>query len=427
MGQNSSKDVEIKGTVSPGFEPVKAMFTENFHKGREESAQLCVYVGEEKVVDLWGSTTLPTYTADTLTNVFSSTKSLTAIAMAVMQDRGLIKYGTKIAEYWPEFAQNGKEEVTVADLMRHEAGLAAWDTSLDVNDALTENIKKNNIGKVIEKQKLNFPESGKREYHGITRGWIANEIFRRVHPEGETIGEFLQKEIQGPLDANVFVGVNDENANNYAPVTEMGIPFVIGQSMIPSIIGRAVDVNFFELLSFVNMIRKAMQKSGEKKPAFADSNGLSMDKQLGPFFNQEIVRRGETSSANGNCSARGLAVVAAAMANRGNFKGKTILSPTAWEALHADPTLDFLFGDVEANFTQGGVSKFEEPDKSLTLGRDGYYGWLGYGGSVFQWHPEYRVGFAYTPTLLEWYSIDNRKGRLLQGEVIKCVENLREK
>ena len=115
------------------------------------------------------------------------------------------------------------------------------------------------------------------------------------------------------------------------------------------------------------------------------------------------------------------------MANRGTFKGKTILSPTAWEALHADPTLDFLFGDVEANFTQGGVSKFEEPDKSLTLGRDGYYGWLGYGGSVFQWHPEYRVGFAYTPTLLEWYSIDNRKGRLLQGEVIKCVENLRKK
>jgi CubicO group peptidase (beta-lactamase class C family) len=305
MGQNSSKDVEINGTVSPGYESVKEMFTDNFRKGREESAQLCVYVGEEKVVDIWGSTTIPSYTADTLTNVFSSTKSLTAIAMAVMQDRGLIKYGAKIAEYWPEFGQNGKEEVTVADLMRHEAGLATWDTSLDVQDALTENIKKNNVGKVIENQKLNFPATGKRQYHGITRGWIANEIFRRVHPKGETIGEFLQKELQEPLNADVFVGINDAYVNNYAPVVDMKFSFVIGQSMIPHMFGRGVDVNIFELASFLNMIRKAIKKSDDMKPAFADSNGLSMDNQLGPFFNQEIVRRGETSSANGNCSARG--------------------------------------------------------------------------------------------------------------------------
>ena len=304
MGQKSSKDVQINGTVAPGYEPVKEMFTDNFRKGREESAQLCVYVGEEKVVDIWASTTIPSYTADTLTNVFSSTKSLTAIAMAIMQERGLIKYGAKIAEYWPEFGHNGKEGVTVADLMRHEAGLASFDTSIDVHDALAENIKKNNLGKIIETQKLNFPETGKREYHGVTRGWIANEIIRRVHPDGNTIGEFLQKEVSGPLNADAFIGVNDLAVNNYAPVGEMTFSFVIGQSLIPNILGRAVDCNIFELCAFLNMWRKAANTS-VKKPAFADHNGLEMNTKISAFFNQEIVRRGETSSANGNCSARG--------------------------------------------------------------------------------------------------------------------------
>ena len=303
MGQKSSKDVQINGTVAPGYEPVKEMFTDNFRKGREESAQLCVYVGEEKVVDIWASTTIPSYTADTLTNVFSSTKNLTAIAMAIMQERGLIEYGAKIAEYWPEFGQNGKEEVTVADLMRHEAGLANFDSSLDVHDPLTEKIKKNAIGKIIESQKLSFPETGKREYHAITRGWIANEIFRRIHPEGTTIGEFLQQEINGPLNADAFVGINDAHVDNYAPVVDMKMSFVIGQSMIPNIFGRGVDCNIFELCSFFNMMRKYAKDSGEKKPAFADHNGLEMNTSA--FFNQEIVRRGETSSVNGNCSARG--------------------------------------------------------------------------------------------------------------------------
>jgi len=425
MGQKASKDVTINGTIAPGYEPVKEMFADNFNKGREENAQLCVYVGEEKVVDLWAATSSPSYNGDTLTNVWSSTKSLTAIAMAAMQERGLVKYGAKIAEYWPEFGQKGKGEVTLADLMRHEAGLANFDTSLDVNNVLTENIKKNATGKVIESQELHFPNNGKREYHAITRGWVANEIFRRVHPEGDTIGDFLKKEICGPLNADVYVGVDDANVAKYAPVKDIPFSFVLGQSLRPKMFGRAVDMNIFELVGFMNAMRKLIKS--DAKPAFADNDGLKMNDSYPSFFNQEIVRRGETSSANGNCSARGLAKIAAAMANRGTFQGQTVLSQAGWEALHADPTIGHLFGDINSNFTQGGVNKFEEGDKSVTPGRDGYYGWLGYGGSIFQWHPEYKVGFAFTPTLMELYSPVNEKWRLLQGEVLKCVETMKNK
>merc|ERR1711892_159855 len=136
----------------PQVKSVKEMFEENFRAGREENAQLCVYVGEEMVVDLWGFSSDPNYNGDTLTNIFSSTKSLTAISMAMLYDQGLIKYTDKITKHWPEFGENGKEETTVADLMRHEAGLADFNQSVESGALLKENIKNNAVGEVIEKQ-----------------------------------------------------------------------------------------------------------------------------------------------------------------------------------------------------------------------------------------------------------------------------------
>ena len=107
MWQNHS--VKVEGTVAPGYETVRDMFEANFREGREDNAQLSVYVGEELVVDLWASLySSSPYTGDTLSNVFSSTKSLTAICMARMVDKGLLDYKEKISKYWPEFAQNGK-------------------------------------------------------------------------------------------------------------------------------------------------------------------------------------------------------------------------------------------------------------------------------------------------------------------------------
>ena len=116
MGQSSSKSVAVEGFVSPGYESVREMFERNFSRGAEESSQLCVYVGEEVVVDLWGSTSHSPYTGDTLTNVFSSTKSITAIAMAALVDLGLINYSDKICQHWPEFAEHGKGDLTIKDL-----------------------------------------------------------------------------------------------------------------------------------------------------------------------------------------------------------------------------------------------------------------------------------------------------------------------
>ena len=419
MGQRSSSPVQVQGTVDPGFESVKEMFERNFARGAEESAQLCVYVEDRKVVDLWCSLTNPSYSGDTLHNVFSSGKSLTAIAMASLVDRGLVSYGDKITQHWPEFGQNGKEELTVADLMRHEAGLAQFDTPLNVEDTLRENIKKNAIGAVIEKEECHWPKVGKRDYHSLSRGWIANEIFRRADPKQRTIGEYLSEDVAGPLNADVFVGVPSSRYDDYAPGREMAFTTAIMESMKTNMGGGALDIGFMDFMGILNMFRKFAD--GAQKPTFHPYENYDL-KKIGLLFNQDVIRRGETSSANGNCSARGLARVAAAMANGGSSAGVEVLSPGAWEQLHRDPVEAPIFNIWPTFFTQGGVNKFEEEEGG---GRGGYYGWFGYGGSVFQWDPKLKIGFAYTPSLLYWFDLTNNRGRLLQQEVTKCVKNMK--
>merc|ERR1711953_1555610 len=415
MGQSSSKSPAVGGFVAPGYEGVREMFERNLSRGAVESSQLCVYVGEEVVVDLWASTSLPNYTGDTLTNVFSSTKSITAIAMAALVDLGLMNYSDKICQHWPEFAENGKEDLVIADLMRHEAGLANLDTTVGIEDTLRENIKRNCLGEVIARQKCVYPEGGKREYHAITRGWVANEIFRRVHPEGKTIGEFVEEKFARPLEADIYIGVPASREEDYAPVHEFDLKKMIRESLKPAST-RGISLGFVDLMKTLNEFRKLV---GSLKPTFKQYKDYNM-KLLGPLYNIDVMRRGETSSANGNCSARGLAKLAAVMANQGTLGELTLLNNKAWQALHSGATHANVFGGLDTNFTQGGVSKFEEEG-----GRDGYYGWFGYGGSVFQWHPDLNIGFGYTPALLHWEDWTNSIGTNLQQEVVKCVQKLK--
>ena len=143
--------MRIEGTVKPGFERVRETFQHRMANLKEINAQLCIYVAEECVVDLWGSVTDdPTFNPDSLINVFSSGKSLESIALAMLVDRGLIEFTDRISTHWREFGENGKEETTIADLMRHEGGMAAFDQAISVQNLQPEAFKKTEIGCLIE-------------------------------------------------------------------------------------------------------------------------------------------------------------------------------------------------------------------------------------------------------------------------------------
>ena len=430
MDKNSTDLLQIHGTVSAGFESVRQLFEQQMHTMAERQAQLCVYYRGEKVVDLWADTTgSDDFSADSLANVFSSGKSLEAIAIASLVDLGLMQYDAKITAYWPEFGANGKDGLTVADLMRHEAGLANFDTSLDMEDLFRENIKQNAVGRIIEAQSPSYKnrDGSKREYHALTRGWIVNELFRRVDPAGRTIGEFLREEVSSPLNADVVIGVSEEERSRIFPVQALGFGYQLGQSVVPRFLGRRIVHNGWQIFSRLLRVMPMFfnnRKDGPPPPFATGSNALD-------YFNTPEFAKGETPSANANCSARGLAKVAAMMAAGGTLDGRQYLSTEAWTAMHEHPVEAIMGGLLTTRFTQGGVDRYipctadsSRLERDFNEGREGFFGWMGLGGSIFQWHPELDIGFAFVPTSLHVLDLLNERGKRYQAEVVRCAASM---
>jgi CubicO group peptidase (beta-lactamase class C family) len=429
MGRSEHKTCQIQGTVAPGFETVQQLYEHNMNIWAEENAQLCVYHRGEKVVDLWASTTNDSnFTADSLINIFSSGKSLESIAMAWLVGKGLLDYKARITDYWPEFGANGKGELTVAELMRHEAGLASFDTSIELEDLLTENIKKNVIGRLIERQTQKFPKggSGRREYHAMTRGWIVNEVFRRVDPARRTIGEFLHDEISEPLGVDAVIGVKKADLPRISRLSPLGFGFQFLESLKPRFLGRRIVHNIFQILGRLIRIIPGL-RHGTAMGAPAPFKGM---KDIA-FFNKPGVALGETPSANATCTARGLAKIAAMMSAGGSLAGQEYLSGQAWQAMHEDATKADMGGLFSTRFTQGGVNQFTECtaestklEREFNTGREGFYGWMGLGGSIFQWHPQLDIGFGFVPTSLHILDLLNERGKEYQAEVLRCIAGM---
>lgn len=413
----------VEGSTSAALEPLQRRFEHAFRIGAETNAQLCVYADGECVADLWGSTDPAAgFGPDSLVNIFSSGKSLEAIALAHLVSEGLLDYGAPLVEYWPEYGKEGKDRTRVCDLMRHEAGLAAFSCSIPPEDLLPEHIRENRVGRVIEAHAPRFRSNGEvREYHAVTRGWIANELFRRVDPAGRTIGEYLSEEIAEPFDADVHVGVGDAELDRVAPVALFGSGRYLAELFKPPMLERRIVHDVFSLSANLLPLLGGFR---HRSTAGAPEPIAGMGDITG--FNDEAVRRGETPSANAHASARGLARIAAAMASGGAFDGRRIMSQAAWRALHDAPVSRSM--GMETTFTQGGVARFgrhgrdpKRVDRALNLGRDGFYGWMGLGGSIFQWHPERRIGFAFVPTSLHVADIVNERGKAYQALAVDCL------
>jgi CubicO group peptidase (beta-lactamase class C family) len=148
------------------------------------------------------------------------------------------------------------------------------------------------------------------------------------------------------------------------------------------------------------------------------------------IFNSEGISKSEIPSAGAKCNARGLAKLAAVMANGGELGGKALMSNNAWQQIHANP-INRKMTLLNSAFTQGGLAQFEDDGTApkslaaaLNAGREGFFGWMGYGGSVFQWHPELGIGFAYVPTALNTLDFFNQRGKSYQQQTVQCVRGL---
>jgi CubicO group peptidase (beta-lactamase class C family) len=204
----------IEGHVSRGFEAVRDAFQENFAYRQELGGACCVYHLGEKVVDLWGGVrnkvTGEPWERDTMVVVHSATKGLSAMTLAVAHSRGWLDYEERIATYWPEFAQNGKEQVTVRQLLAHQAGLFAFDEPVDRD--VVANLDQ--LAAVMARHRPAWEPGTRQAYHGLTLGFYEGEIIRRVDPRHRTLGQFFQDEIATPLGEDFYIRLPEEMPNS---------------------------------------------------------------------------------------------------------------------------------------------------------------------------------------------------------------------
>jgi CubicO group peptidase (beta-lactamase class C family) len=196
---------DIQGYVSRGFEAVRDMFAENFVRRRELGGACCAFVGGEKVVDLWGGIrnkrTGEPWNEDTMVIVYSTTKGLAAMTLAIAHSRGWLDYEERVSTYWPEFAQNCKERITVRQLLAHQAGLFALDVPVDRN--LVADLDR--LAVVLARQKPAWEPGTRQAYHAITLGFYESELLRRLDPQHRSLGQFFQDEIVTPLGLDVYI------------------------------------------------------------------------------------------------------------------------------------------------------------------------------------------------------------------------------
>lgn len=422
--------IAIDGSVQPGFESIKNQLAQNLSAARDRNAQLCIYVGEECVVDLWASAIGDeSFNGDSLVNVFSSGKSLESILLGMLVDREGLAFDTPVQTVWPAFQGQGKDELTLADVMRHEAGLAVLNVNFSPADIQPPAIHDNVVGKALEEHPLKFPDntSSPREYHAISRGWIANEIFRRVDSKNRTMGEFLREHVSGPLGIDVHIGLEDGELDRVSPIKERTFKAQLLDGITPGTFARRVGLTYVEMLRRFWHLRNAI---GSLRATRTTLPIQGMAEQGGKIFNSEGISKSEIPSAGAKCNARGLAKLAAVMANGGELGGKALMSNNAWQQIHANP-INRKMILLNSAFTQGGLAQFEDDGTApkslaaaLNAGREGFFGWMGYGGSVFQWHPELGIGFAYVPTALNTLDFFNQRGKSYQQQTVQCVRGL---
>lgn len=209
---------KIHGICDEGFAPVRDAFTSSFDQGQERGACVVVTVDGEPVVDLWGGLATDDgqpWDRDTIVNVYSTTKTMAALCVLMLADRGDIDLEAPVATYWPEFAANGKSEITVAQVMSHTAGLSGFDPAIAPKALYDWEA----VCARLAQQEPWWEPGTQSGYHLITQGFLQGEIVRRV--TGRSIGTFFWEEVAEPLGADVHIGLpaseDDRVADLVAP------------------------------------------------------------------------------------------------------------------------------------------------------------------------------------------------------------------
>jgi CubicO group peptidase (beta-lactamase class C family) len=339
-----------------------------------------VYHKGERVVDVWGGVrnkaTGEPWKENTMALVYSATKGLAAMTLALAHSRGWLDYDELVCTYWPEFAQNGKESITVRQLLAHQAALFALDVPLD--KSLVGDLDR--LAEVLARQKPAWQPGTRQAYHAVTIGFYEGELLRRIDPQRRSLGQFFQDEIANPLGLDFYIR----------------LPGSIPDSRLAPL----VDPNLFEMLfGFPFRMTAAVWNPRSRIRRALLGSELAHDKECIYSRNLEIPAGG------GVGTARSLAHAYSVFATGGKEIG---LRPETLQELAAPavpPTEGFYDECIKADvqFSLG----FMKPSRGFPFGGPVSFGGPGAGGSLGFADPEAQIGYGYIP---------NRKSTTLGGD-----------
>jgi CubicO group peptidase (beta-lactamase class C family) len=376
--------IPVHGTCDPRFIEVRDLFQRSFDSGDEIGAAASFVLDGESVVDLWGGhydlERTREWGRDTLVNVYSTTKGMTALCANQLIERHLLDIDAPVAEYWPEFAAAGKQGVLVRWLLSHKAGLCAIRDPLP-KDSLYD--WKRMCDALAEQEPWWTPGDG-HGYHAFTFGFLVGELVRRI--SGESIGAFFRRNVAEPLGADFHIGIPQENDARTADIYSV----YIGNKPAPK---STADASTAVTGPFAEFAR-AMQD-----PTTMQSAGFLNPPQDRAAVNTREWRAAEIPAVNGHGTARALAQIYGALARGGEIHGVRILEPativraTTEEA--AGPERMFL-GAVPMRFGLGFVLSDDTHRYARLSPNRRAFGHAGGGGSLGMADPDAKIGFGFT-------------------------------
>lgn len=369
---------EVHGWVSEEFADVREAFVENFTRRRELGAACCVYRHGDVVVDLWGGVrdraTGSPWLEDTMTLVFSATKGMAAVVVALAESRGWLDFDARVSDYWPEFADGGKESATVRHLLAHQAGLFGFDEPVD--RAVIADLDR--LAGIMARQRAEWEPGDRQAYHAISLGFYEGELIRRVDPQKRTLGQVFQEDIATPLGLDFYIRLPEAIPDERLAPLVLRHPLLNVLELSPRLLAAALDR------------RSVFHRSIMANPGTV----VALDPER--VFAREL----EVPSGGGVGTARAIAHVYGALAAGGGELG---IRPGTIQALSAPPTPPrqgfhdaCMQGDIR--FSLG----FMRPAPDWSFGGPSSFGAPGAGGSFGYADPDAGIGYAY---------VCNRMGR----------------
>ena len=372
----SRSAINIHGFCNDIFKIVCEEFVANFQERGEIGAGLAIYLDGKLMVDLWGgvadTATGRPWAENTMAVVFSATKGMAATCMHMLADRGLLDFDEPVATYWPEFAANGKEDITAAMALSHQAGIPAWQAQ-DLPPGAFNDF--DFVSGLLAAEAPVWEPGTAQGYHAVSIGVIEGELVKRI--TGRSIGTFLRDEVAGPLGADVWIGLPEAEEQRVATIymseANAHSPLVQKLNSDPDWIGWKLITNSGDDLAYTNTRAR---------------------------------HAAEIPASGGIASARGLARLYAPLSRDGSVDGVRLVRSEALHAMgaiRAASDCDLILR-IPTTFTLGFSRSWGSrqlgPGEHVILGEHAF-GTPGMGGSM---------GFADTDARMSFGYVMNRQG-----------------